>query len=1079
MRKIYRIFFIISLIGCEKSTEPQFLLKKLSNERTGVNFVNEIKDDSKHNIVSYLYYYNGGGVAIGDVNNDNLPDIYFTSNKQKNKLYLNKGNLQFEDITLSAMVGGTSDWNTGVTMVDINSDGHLDIYVCSVTGLLDFKGKNELFINNGDGTFTEKAKDYGLDYEGYATQSYFFDYDKDNDLDVYIVNHAVHTKTSHGPALLRKKRSSLVGDVLLQNNNGKFTDVSKEAKIFGGVNGYGLSASLADFNNDGWDDIYVSNDFHEDDYYYLNNGDGTFSESFSKSFSVTSRFSMGSDASDINADGYQDLITLDMLPQEEKILKESEGDVTYNVQGFLTNLGYQKQYSRNMLQMNSKGENFIEAGLYNNISATDWSWSPLLADFDQDGYQDLFVSNGIYKRPNNLDFMRYIASSFKNRRYAKGKDQWLINSLKEMPEGKVPNQIFQGNAKKFKPQNGNWIDNKPSLSNGAIYSDLDLDGDLDIVVNNLNEVASIYENQTNGSKNYLNIQFKYIGKNIKGIGSKVILYSNQQKQTKQLFNSRGFISSKESKLFFGLDTINKVDSLRVIWPENTSIGLTNPKINQTLTIDYATIKPEKYIYNKRIKKIFKTEKFVNYVHSEDRYNDFDNEKLIPYKVSTIGPAIAIGDINNDGWKDIFIGGSSENKAQIFTNNGEKISPLKNLDIESDVNFEDNDAAFIDADNDGDLDLYVASGINANRKIEFEIDRFYLNNGNGLFKKTSNRIPQNPNNTSCVKAHDFDKDGDIDLFIGNRSNPSSFGDPVESFILENDGKGNFTKNSDFSLKALVTDAVWRDVNKDGAADLLISTEWDQPKIYINNNGSFSEQKIAKNTNGLWQTIETYDIDNDGDQDILLGNWGENTKFQPSKETPLLMYYSDFDNNNKKETVLAYKVGDNYYPVNSKDELASQINIMSKRFVKYASYANTPIETVLTKESINKAQKYYVDNLSSGYLLNEGGQFLTYKKFPQNLQLSTIMSFHITSFDDEMNPEVLVSGNFNDLNTYHGIFSSLENYIISNKKEEKYYNASQIGLNTFKKQIREVRTLKLKNKELLFMVSNQDSLKVFSH
>jgi len=1077
MKKLGLILVLLLLTDCiNKKSDVALLFSKKINTYTKVNFKNNISDDTTYNIVNYLYYYNGGGVAIGDINNDSLPDIYFVSNRGENKLYLNEGNLKFKDITASASVKGSSDWNTGVTMVDINNDGLLDIYVCAVTGLLDFKGHNELFINNGDGTFTEKSSAFGLDFKGYSTQAYFFDYDKDGDLDTYLVNHAVHTKTSHGPALIRKKRSGLVGDVLLRNDNQKFNNISEESNIFGGVNGYGLSASIADFNNDGWDDIYVCNDFHEDDYYYLNNQDGTFKESLASNFAYTSRFSMGSDAADINGDGYQDLITLDMLPDNEKVLKESDGDVSYDIQTFLIEQGYHKQYARNMLQMNTDSNYFEETGLYNNIAATDWSWAPLIADFNQDGHQDLFISNGIYKRPNNLDFMRFIANSFKNKPKNRSKNDWLINSLKEMPEGKAPNHIYEGNSKTFVKRTGEWIDNTPTLSNGAIYADLDLDGDLDIVTNNLNDYAAIYENNTNVSKNYIKLKFNYSVNNRYGIGTKAILYSKDKKQSKQLFLSRGFISSVEPKLHFGLGNETVIDSLLIIWPDNTFQKINNPEINQEINIKH-TIGNLIYNYQNNTKKntIFNKTELINYIHSEDDYNDFNHEKLIPYKVSTSGPALATGDINNNGYKDIFIGNSSGKKAQFYINNGVKFTQISIPEIENDSLSEDTDAIFFDIDNDKDLDLYVVSGINSKRNSTDENDRLYINEGKRHFVKSKGNIPDNLMNGSCVKAYDYDNDGDVDLFIGNRSDPNDFGAIVNSFLLNNNGKGKFLIDKQFSLKSKVTDAVWEDLNNDGIKDLIVSTEWDTPKIYINKNGVLKEKSVNQALNGLWQTVTTYDIDSDGDQDIVLGNWGLNIKFQASKETPLNMYHSDFDNNGKKETVLAYNIDGTYYPVNSKDELSSQMNYISKKFVNYKEYANQPIEKIIGAEKLTKADLYKVHTFASGYLINNNGNFEEFVKLDTPFQLSPIMSF-LKIYDNQL----LVAGNFYGLNTYHGIFNSNNGYLIyqdSTKENFQYKKAIYLGLDLYKNQTRKMAIIKIKNKNLLLTLQNNDSLKTY--
>ena len=1079
MKNITLILVAMSLLlACSNDKEQSantstYLLNQLSEKDTGIDFSNLVSEDAQHSIINYIYYYNGGGVATGDVNNDGLPDLYFVSNTGDNKLYLNKGDLKFEDVSVKANISGSASWNTGVTMVDINNDGLLDIYVCAVSGLLDFEGHNELFVNNGDGTFTEKAKDYGLDFKGYSTQAYFFDYDKDDDLDVYIVNHAVHTTLSHGKAELRHKRAPLVGDVLLKNDNGNFTDVSEAANIFGGVNGYGLSASVADFNNDGWDDIYVCNDFHEDDYYYLNNQDGTFTENLADAFTTISRFSMGSDAADINGDGYQDIMTLDMLPKSERILKETEGDdAMFNMQVHLKKLGYKDQYSRNMLQISSAGDYFQETALFNKVADTDWSWAPLFADFNNDGHQDLFISNGILRRPNGLDFKKYVSSAFKGRSEEDGLE-WLFNSINEMTSGKVSNEIFEGNSKKFENQTGDWIENKPSLSNGAIYIDLDLDGDLDLVTNNFGENAGLYENTTDSSKNYISLDFKYKGANKDGIGLKAIVYNKGKHQLKQLFKSRGFLSSLNSKLHFGLNDATAIDSIQIIWPNNEFQTIKNPKVNQNLTVSYSEGN-NTYKYDLDSKSAFKKENFINYTHEEDNYNDFGEEKLIPYKISTLGPAMAKADIDNNGFEDVFIGNASGKSAQLFMNSGSKFSLSKQSVFEEDATFEDNDATFFDADNDGDLDLYVASGINESKIENNQSNRLYLNE-DGKFIKSLNQIPINTLVTTTVEAYDYDKDGDTDLFIGNLADAKDFGKPVKSNILINDGKGNFSIDTNFELTSKITSAKWEDVNGDEIKDLLVATEWDAPKIYINKNGNLKLMDLPENMSGLWQSISIYDIDNDGDKDILLGNWGLNTKFNLNFDGPLVMYHSDFDENGKNETLIAYNKNGKYYPLNSKDELAGQMNVISKIYVDHKSFAGKTIEEAITKGSIAKAEKYEAHTLASGYLRNDNGSFNEFVEFADAFQLAPITSFSELKVNNEN--RFLVCGNSYKVNTYHGSYSALKGLLV--KDESNYQSISNFGMDPLNQQVKQIETLKMKNKNLVIILSNNDELKLYSY
>ncbi|WP_426430935.1 VCBS repeat-containing protein [Winogradskyella sp. HB-48] len=1084
MKNIYTAILALLLIyACNdnkeknnNSNDNSYLFSKLPSDETGIDFVNLVSEDSQHNIISYIYYYNGAGIATGDINNDGLPDLFFVANTGKNKLYLNKGNLKFEDISGKANIEGKASWQTGVSMVDINNDGYLDIYVCAVSELLDFEGHNELYINNGNGTFTEKSKEFGLDFKGYSTQAYFFDYDKDDDLDLYLVNHAVHTALSHGRADMRNKREPLVGDILFRNDNGKFIDVSEKANIYGGQNGYGLSASIADFDNDGWDDIYVCNDFHEDDYYYINNQNGTFTEQLGNSFTTISRFSMGSDAADINGDGFQDIITLDMLPFDENTIKETEGDDSmFNLQTRLNKLGYKDQYSRNMLQINHSGSYFTETAFMNNVADTDWSWSPLFADYDNDGHQDLFISNGILRRPNGLDFKKYISSAFKGRSEAEGQ-AWLYNSINEMGDGKVSNQIFKGNSKTFENKTGSWIEDQPNLSNGSIYVDLDLDGDLDLVTNNFGDNATVYENTTNNSKNYIGFDFEYKGSNKEGIGTKVFVYTDDKLQLKQLFKSRGFLSSLDNKLHFGLGDANAVDSIKIIWPNNEFQTLKNSDINKVLKIVYSPTN-QFYNYQKDVSKskYFKEEPILEFTHQEDRYNDFAEEKLIPYKISIQGPAIAKGDVDGNGYDDIFIGNASGKPAILYLNNGIGFRKSKQTAFEEDSIFEDNDATFLDADNDGDLDLYVASGVNEYRNPQYQNDRLYINT-NGVFIKSENSIPENTLTTSTVSAYDYDKDGDIDLFVGNLADVQDFGKTIESYILINDGKGKFTKDKNFKLSSKINKSIWQDINNDNVKDLLIATDWNQPLIYINDgNGNLKLIDLPENINGLWQTITTYDIDSDGDDDILLGNWGTNTKLSLNFDGPLMMYHNDFDKNRIYETLLSYNQSGKYYPLNSKDELASQMNVVNKVYTNHKSFAGTTINEMVGDAFLENSTQYKADILASGYLRNDNGNFNEFVAFPDDFQLAPINTFSKIEIDGST--QLLIGGNSYKVNTYHGSYTSLKGLLVKDKIN--YNSVSEYGMTPFNGQIKQIETVEMKDKNLVLIVSNNDDLKVYSY
>lgn len=1065
-------------IGCSK-TENQ-LFEKLSPDVSNVKFSNQLDESKNISILDYLYYYNGGGVALGDINNDGLVDIYFTSNQGKNKLYLNKGNNTFEDISVKAAVEGKSDWQTGAIMADVNGDGYLDIYVCAVVGIHGFEGHNELYINNKDNTFTESASEYGLDIDNYSTSAAFFDYDNDGDLDMYLLNHAVHSEVSYGKADIRNKRNYETGDKLFQNNNGHFVDVSEKAGIFGGANGYGLGIAISDFNLDGNPDIYVCNDFHEDDYYYLNNGDGTFTESMKNYFGHTSRFSMGVDAADINHDGFPDLMTLDMLPEDETVLKSSAGDDNPQMLKYrIEKLGYHYQYTRNMLQINQGGQHFTEQALLSGVAATDWSWSALFADYDQDGEQDIFVCNGIPKRPNDLDYIKYYSNqSIKTKLNAtKLLDK---QALEKMPKGNVSNYVFQGGKNlQFINKSKEWITNDSIISNGGAYADLDNDGDLDIVTNNLNSVASIYSNKTDEKAHYLKLKLRFGGKNTFAVGSKVISYVKGKKQFKEIQTTRGFQSSSEPIVHFGYGKISQVDSIQIIWPDKTYQTLKNVKTNQTLTIqpnkirnifNYAKLHP-------RILPIFKksaTNLGIDFIHQENDFVDFTAQKLIPYQRSDRGPATVVGDLNNDGKSDIFFGGAQGKQAAVYLQNGSGFIRKSFSSIVSDSIYEDASAVIADLNNDRQNDLLVASG--SGQFAADLVHRLYL--GNTLLKTS---FPDTKAmNASVIKTIDFDKDGDLDVFIGNNSKSNSFGRMPNCNLFANN-KGVFTsvQSKIFEGIGMVTDAIVTDFNKDGNQDLIVVGEWMKPKFFANTKGVFKEVTntlLFGNQNGLWQSIAEFDIDHDGDQDYIIGNWGMNSKFKASDTFPMKMYYDDFDTNGTFETIVTIEKNGKYYPTMGLDELAEEFSgMLKKKFNTYKSFAGKTVDEIFDSNMLEKATLYEVHNLKSGYLRNDKGKF-TFVPFSNKLQVAPITCFVKSDFDGDGKEEVFAAGNYFGVTPYHSRFDGFSGALIKDQKTT--YLGNQIGIDLTQKGVRHLNIITMNGEKYLLVTINNKKAEVYA-
>ena len=1089
------------LVSCS-NTDLLFL--NPAPAQTGIDFENTLTETDDLNILDYLYFYNGGGVAIGDINNDSLPDIYFSGNQVKNRLYLNKGGLQFEDITEKAGVSGNSSWNTGAVMGDINGDGLLDIYVCAVVGINGFNGYNELYINNGDMTFMESAAAYGLDFDSYSSNAAFLDYDRDGDLDIYLLNHAVHTQESFGKAELRNERNYQTGDKLLRNDGNRFTDVSEDAGIFGGINGYGLGLAVSDFNQDGWPDIYVGNDFHEDDYYYLNNGDGTFTESGAAYFGHTSRFSMGNDVADINHDGWPDLISLDMLPEDETVLKSSEGDDNIQTQKLRTErFGYRYQFTRNMLNINQQDATFLETALLSGVAATDWSWSALFGDYDQDGEQDLFISNGIPKRPNDLDFINFVSSDqIRNKmNNTKLMDQ---KALENMPSGKAHNYIFQGKENlSFEDLSGDWIINDTLISGATAVGDLDNDGDLDLVTNNLNSPATLYVNQTDDSANYLKLRFKYTGKNPFGIGTKALLYKDGEFQYKELYPVRGFQASSEPMLHFGLGKSgksDKIDSLRIVWPDGQYQTMKELAVNQSLSIspkdtmpfEYNSLRPKSDILFEKVSGNLG----IRFKHVEDNYTDFNRQKLIPYQLSDRGPATAIGDLNGDGLDDIFFGGSkyirsqvylqtaSNAKDTVFSEPKEAILPDHNAPnfkktsfptIAKDSIKEDVAATIADFSGDGKSDLLIGSGGgDFFDRMPPLLDSYYIQKDDGF---VVGQLPESFENASVMASSDYDKDGDVDVFVGNRTVTKNFGSMPRSFLMKNNsGELSIEENEDLKNLGMVSDAIWSDFDGDGDDDLIVVGEWMSPAFFKNENGKLVNTEVNDTRlSGLWQRIAPFDIDHDGDTDYLLGNWGTNSKFRASSDSPLRMYYGDFDGNGQTETITAIEKEGKYFPLENLDGLASQIVSLKKRFNTYASFAGKSIPEVFDEEVLEKMTLFEVRELRSGFLRNDGGRF-EFVPFQNELQISPILAFITHDFDGDGKKEALVAGNYFGVKPYHGRFDSFPGALINDEKN--VILGSRIGLDFSQKSIRHLNLIEHGKQSFLLATMNNDSVQVYS-
>ena len=1023
---------LIKLSSCAND-QPEVMFTKLDAEVTGVDFKNQLTETHKYNYFTYPYMYLGGGVSVGDINNDGLEDVFFTGNMVSNKLYLNKGNFQFEDISEKAGVSGDNRWYSGTTFVDINADGYLDIY-CSVGGKYG-PNNNVLFVNNGDNTFSEKAAGYGIDCESISMHATFFDYDKDGDLDLYVINYPPTSFTAPVEYYhyMLENHPEEDSDKLFRNDGGHFTDVTDEA----GLRSFGLSLGLvaSDVNGDGYTDLFISNDFNAPDFLFINNQDGTFTNQIQTSLQQTSFFGMGADIADFNNDGMVDIFQLDMSADDNFRSKANMSSMDPDAFYRSVELGLHHQYMQNSLQLNNGSlagglPVFSNVSRLAGVSSTDWSWGGLMVDFDNDGWKDLFVTNGIRRDVNNKDFYAKHREFFdkmeKDPDYEnKEEEVGLLNYLEQLPSEKLSNYMFHNNGDLTYTNKAElWGFGEKTFSNGVAYSDLDNDGDLDLVINNLEDVASIYRNNAS-ENNFLSVEL--IGsKEVLPNGSRVILYSNDAMQMQEYNVVRGYLSSVSPRLHFGIGSAEQIDSLVVVWSNGSVYKLDDVPRNQMLKIEYVPAGSDATRHlatASSSKKLFETLQKENlFLHEENPFNDFEAEVLLPHKNSTLGPSLAVGDLNGDGLDDYIVGGAVGQFSKVYMQDPQgNFAALPVPDLEADQYHEDLGILIFDADQDGDQDFYIASGGNEFKQNSkgFE-DRLYVNKGNNLFERNREALPDIKVSGLDVSASDFDQDGDLDLFIGGRLIPQKYPYPADSYLLENVSTVDeikFVNATEKVLPALkelglVTASVWTDFDRDGWDDLVVVGEWMPIKFFRNASGIFedvSDQLLLDDElSGWWFDIQAADFDNDGDQDFVVGNLGKNYKYQASSSEPFKVYLNDFDQNRREDIVLSYKKGDTEYPVRGRQCSSEQMPAIKQKFLDYNSFASANLSQIYTTKFLDEALSYEITSFKSIYLENKNGSFVVHP-LPQLAQISSINKFLVDDFNDDGHLDVVLAGN----------------------------------------------------------------------
>lgn len=1079
------------------TNKPLFSL--LDKKHTHISFQNQLEYTEEYNTYTYRNFYNGAGVGLGDFNNDGLPDIYFCGNLAGNKLYINKGNFVFDDVTDHAGVACTGAWSTGVSIADINGDGWLDIYVCKSGDPRGTHRHNELFINNKDLTFSEKAAEYGLADLGLSNHASFFDYDRDGDLDCYLLNNSFQSVTEFDiKPEQRQIRDTLGGNKLYRNDKGHFIDVSEEAGIYGSKIGFGLGVSVGDVNRDGWLDIYVSNDFFERDYLYINDKDGTFTESLEDQMREISLGAMGADMADLNNDAYPEIFATEMTPEGNSRLKTKALFESWErYQKKLMN-GYYHQFARNVLQLNNQNGSFSETGRLSGVSTTDWSWGALIMDLDNDGWKDIYVANGIYKDLLDRDYLDFYSDPSLMRSLIKSEEKAILKIIDMIPSVKVPNYAFHNNRDlTFTDLSASWGLNTPSFSNGAAYGDLDNDGDLDLAVNNVNMTPFIYRNETNGKPetNFLMLSLIGEGKNTNAIGTGVTLYYDEKINYQELVPMRGFQSTVDNRLHFGLGSSHSIDSMLVNWPDGKFTILYDIEVNQFLilnqkdAINISLINPEK----KQPSVFQKVEHIggLDFIHKENVFNNFDRDGLLFQMLSNEGPHIAVSDVNGDGFDDLYICGAKDSPGGMFIQDRSGHFNRTNETLfEADKISEDTDCVFFDADNDSDQDLYVTSGGNEFPESSSALeDRLYINNGNGQFIKSDQVLPVGKyESTSCAQPADFDKDGDIDLFVGTRLRPFGYGLPVNGYLLQNDGHGNF---SDVTGKmapglmgiGMITDMVWADADNDGDPDMVMVGDWMAVKIFINDNGTFkdeSERSGLSDTEGWWHTIIAKDLNGDGNVDFVLGNHGLNSRFKASSKQPITMYVNDFDMNGSVEQIICTFNGDKSYPVTMKDDLVKQIPSLGNKYKKFDDYKEATIEDLFSSEVLQRAVKLNARIMESCVMINTGKQSFHLTPLPIEAQFSPVYAIAADDYDHDGICDIIIGGNQYRAKPETGIYDASYGLFLKGKDGRSWQSLSPLNSGLFTKgEIRDMKVLNINGSAVIAVARNNDNLQFYKY